>query len=259
MIKCCLLDIKNMDDPAAHPEWQPLFSENRWKQISSYAPVAVIARKECAGAGLLLKWMFTGAGIPDGEERVYYGIHNKPLHKEICFNISHSSGQVLCTVSDRNVGCDIQEVTNFKDNLLNRICDPKEYRFLMRYPDLRERDRRATGLWAMKESILKYTGDGIFKSMDEIYVDLSKGTPLVPAVCTHYPPEQSPGPDQEQTMQDDGWRKHTAYPVYIDGRRIREKVYLYEKGDFLLSLCTCETPDSIKEVNLTTVLNKGII
>lgn len=81
-------------------------------------------------------------------------IINSNLH----FNLSHSGNLVLCLCGTQKVGCDIQKMCEYKDKVAKRFFTEDEYR-LLSVSDEKELD--FTRMWTMKESILKYHGDGI--------------------------------------------------------------------------------------------------
>ena len=79
-------------------------------------------RKTCAAAYLLLcEGLRKEYGIT--EKPVFeYGEHGKPSivgHPEICFNISHCREAVLCALSDKPIGVDIESIREYKDTLVH--------------------------------------------------------------------------------------------------------------------------------------------
>lgn len=82
---------------------------------------------------------------------------------DICFNLSHSGDYVLCTAGDEQVGCDIQEIKKYNEKIAKRFFTEKEYEALEK-SESKESD--FTKLWTLKESVLKYQGDGISGGLD---------------------------------------------------------------------------------------------
>lgn len=248
MTKCYLLDIKDMDDPAAHSEWQPFLSKKRWDSILSFAPSVINGRKQCAGAGFLLRWAFSREGITNGEAGVTFGKNGKPVHDDIFFNLSHSSEKVFCVISDKEVGCDIQKNICFKDNLLRKICTFDEYRYLDAVTDPFEKSVKTTRLWALKESVLKLTGDGILKEMSDVA--------FFPLAVKLKAGDDVSKPEKERSF---AFGEPEVLQVYIDNRVIREKAFLFQSDGYGISVCGMEAPKVFQEVSLTTIMNEGII
>ena len=114
------------------------------------------SRRLCLGAGILLNEAI-------GPCEIAQGPHGKPYikgKKDLFFNLSHSGDMAVIAVSDREVGADIQVLKHFKESLVNYAFN-KEDRELAVDIDSTSFDRACTRMWAMKESVMKYTGLGL--------------------------------------------------------------------------------------------------
>lgn len=106
--------------------------------------------------------------------RYTYGAKGKPYLQikenlpEMFFNLSHSEDYVICAVSEREVGADIQKMQEqVPERLANRFFSEKEKQLLQDCsPDLFYR------LWTRKEAYGKLTGEGITASIDKDFSDL---------------------------------------------------------------------------------------
>lgn len=78
--------------------------------------------------------------------------------ENIHFNLSHSGDYVVCVVSDKPVGIDIQKIVNVEDLLIRRVCSEEEYKTIIESKDI---NNEFTKLWTQKEAVLKKTGQGI--------------------------------------------------------------------------------------------------
>ena len=89
-----------------------------------------------------------------------YGRNEKPYLKEhdVFFNISHSGDYVICSLSESEIGCDVQTVSEYKDKIAKRFFTRKEHEYLSESENQKE---DFTRLWALKESVLKKSGEGI--------------------------------------------------------------------------------------------------
>lgn len=92
------------------------------------------------------------------------GEKGKPYFEDIplFFSISHSGEYVLCAVSSREVGADIQKIQPADVmKLAKRFFSEPECRALERCESDGEREGLFFGLWTRKEAYGKLTGEGI--------------------------------------------------------------------------------------------------
>ena len=116
-------------------------------------------RKESQIGRLLLDRAMKNLGA--GEYTVKYSGNQKPLlnsEKNLYFNISHSDDYVTVAISDCEVGCDIQEILPYNPRVAGRNYCQKETDII---ENSDEKDEVFIRLWALKESILKFTGKGL--------------------------------------------------------------------------------------------------
>ena len=82
-----------------------------------------------------------------------------PAYPAYHFNLSHSGPYLLCALSDRPVGVDVQTVrAAWSPKLVERSCTPAERRWLERWEN---RPDCFALLWACKESVGKQSGYGL--------------------------------------------------------------------------------------------------
>ncbi len=88
------------------------------------------------------------------------GEHGKPflIGGRYCFNLSDSGELLLCALSDREIGADIQELTSFNEAVVRRFFAPDEAESVCSAAD---RDDAFTALWTKKESWCKALGAGL--------------------------------------------------------------------------------------------------
>ena len=90
-----------------------------------------------------------------------YNEHGKPSivgHPEIYFNLSHCKEAVVCAISDKPVGVDVESHREFKDSLVNYTMNDEEK------AEIEKSDNPAATfirLWTMKEATAKLIGTGI--------------------------------------------------------------------------------------------------
>lgn len=87
---------------------------------------------------------------PDGKP--YF--ENCPLH----FSLSHSGFYAAAAVSSSEIGIDVQEIVPCDMRVAKRCFSDEEYTFLETCAD---RDSEFARIWAMRESAVKLTGEGL--------------------------------------------------------------------------------------------------
>lgn len=91
---------------------------------------------------------------------------------ELEFSLSHSADMVLCAISDKCVGADIQLRTAYKAALVERFFTKKEAAAIAQAAD---KDLVFTRTWAVKESYLKLLGTGMHKPLSSFGVKCDNG------------------------------------------------------------------------------------
>ena len=128
-------------------------------------------RRECVLAYLLLKkGLHELYGITENP-LFEYGEHGKPSivgHPEIHFSLSHCREAVVCVVSDRPVGIDVESVVRYKEGLVAYTMNEQERQQIA---TAQQPDVAFTRLWTMKEARLKLTGEGITDDLKEALAD----------------------------------------------------------------------------------------
>lgn len=143
-------------DPGLLPEGMSEYRRDKLLKTKSEK-----ARRQSIGAELLLlralRDCFAGMTLPPD---IYTGPEGKPLCREegVFFSLSHSGGFAACAVADRELGLDIQELRDDTDKLAQRFFTAGERDYVFTAPDRRRAFRE---IWALKESRLKATGQGL--------------------------------------------------------------------------------------------------
>jgi len=130
----------------------------------------------CVLAYLLLK-----QGLREGygmtENPIFeYNEHGKPSivgHPEIFFNLSHCKEAVVCVVSDKPIGVDVESIRKYKENLVHYTMNEEEIREIesSEHPDI-----AFIRLWTMKEATLKLIGTGISNDIKHVIDNTKKYT-----------------------------------------------------------------------------------
>lgn len=147
----------------------PLLSEQRRLQALKFKHEQ--GRKTCAMAYLLLcealRQEYGITELPVFE----YGEHGKPFivgHPDIHFNFSHCSEAVICVVSNRPVGVDVESIREYRDSLVRYTMNDQE---VQQIESAERPDVEFIRLWTMKEAVLKLSGRGIVDDLKHVLTD----------------------------------------------------------------------------------------
>ncbi|MBQ7500398.1 MAG: 4'-phosphopantetheinyl transferase superfamily protein [Clostridia bacterium] len=88
------------------------------------------------------------------------------------FNISHSGERVMCAVSEKPVGCDVELVRKYNVRIAERFFAKSEYARILSASDEEERLAVFFRLWTLKESFMKTTGMGFSLPMNEFVINI---------------------------------------------------------------------------------------
>lgn len=86
--------------------------------------------------------------------------YGKPYLKDsgVFFSLSHSEKLALCTVSEHELGADVQQIRPYDRRLALRFFTAGEREYIGSCQDM---DRAFTRVWALKESYIKAVGLGL--------------------------------------------------------------------------------------------------
>jgi 4'-phosphopantetheinyl transferase len=166
MIRLAYCNIENLNLKKAYG----LVSKNRQEKIDFYRFEK--DKKLSCGAYLLLKKLLTEENITDPLFKTgKYGKAYICNYKNIYFNLSHSEKIVLCAISDKEVGADVEYIDPEIDlNIAKNYFYNSEYENIMKAENKPDEFFK---YWVLKESYMKYTGLGMNLKLDsfEIVID----------------------------------------------------------------------------------------
>lgn len=87
---------------------------------------------------------------------MYNNENGKPLCDKCCFNISHKRDTVVCAVSDKNIGIDIEYIADIKPRKEYMLMSGEEAEFINASPE--NRNERYFTIFTMKEAFVKMKG-----------------------------------------------------------------------------------------------------
>ncbi len=123
-----------------------------------------LKRKESVAARALLCYILHRCfGLTDFT--VECDVNGKPYITggNLHFNLSHSGKYAFCVCGTEKVGCDIEQIKNFNERVVERFFCEKERAVLKQSDDA---SAVFTKLWTLKESALKFSGAGISGGLD---------------------------------------------------------------------------------------------
>lgn len=119
-----------------------------------------LSRRESVLAWSLFSFGYRSLGGKPEACALHFGTHGKPYLAGggAFFSLSHSGGRVLCAFSEAPVGADIQKITEPKDGVLKIAFTESERAAVLSASSPKT---VFTKLWTLKESRLKYSGEGV--------------------------------------------------------------------------------------------------
>lgn len=122
------------------------------------------------GARLLLNYALKQENI--NSYSIIYGEHGKPYLKDnpVYFNISHSESVVILSVSDSEIGCDIEYIGPNVNNIASKYFTDEENEYIDSSSD---KVKAFFEIWTLKESFMKATGFGLSAGISSFSVSVS--------------------------------------------------------------------------------------
>jgi 4'-phosphopantetheinyl transferase len=172
MIKVYARALVSDDDFANNEqELRKYAQKSTLEKIDTYKSIKNKQRK-LMGEMLAFKALKESFNLSDEEIIFTYGEKGKPMLKDSTdkfFNISHSGKWVICAVSDKEVGIDIEIIKKAKLNVASRFFTPLEIKALNSLEGDQQNALFFT-FWTVKESYLKYLGTGLTKPLSSFDV-----------------------------------------------------------------------------------------
>lgn len=163
MIRLAYCNVDDLDLKKAYG----LVSKNRQEKIDFYRFEK--DKKLSCGVYLLLKKLLSEENITDPIFKIEkYGKAYISNYENIHFNLSHSGKVVLCAISDRDVGVDVEYIDRKIDlNIAKHYFYNSEYKNIM---NCENRPEKFFEYWVLKESYMKYTGLGMNLKLDSFEI-----------------------------------------------------------------------------------------
>ena len=149
-------------------EWMSLFSPNRQQKIAHY--YFQPDRVRTVLAELLVRWLLAGrSGLGIKDIYLQRRALGKPywLDGNLSFNLSHSGSWIVCSIGTAESGVDVEAFQVLDMELAQHYFCPEEYQVLQSLSRAAQMEMLLK-FWTLKESFLKYTGEGLSRRMDAV-------------------------------------------------------------------------------------------
>lgn len=107
-------------------------------------------------------------------ERNQYGKPYLKENRKFNFNISHSGDFLVCAIDDEPIGIDIEEIKfiEYKD-IAKKIFSSSEFNYIFKQ-DLDIQLSKFYEIWTLKESYIKYSGQGLSMPLKSFSIDIDQ-------------------------------------------------------------------------------------
>lgn len=136
-------------------------------------------KNRCLYADILLRYLLCNM-LNVKNEDVHFNIdkYGKPVlvdFSDVFFNISHSGKYVMCGISSKDIGVDIEKINDIDISIAKRFFTEEEYKYIENKPFF-EQGQAFFDLWTLKECYIKYKGKGLSIPLDSFSFNFSNGT-----------------------------------------------------------------------------------
>ena len=166
-IKSYLFDVSSLNDDSFN---KLLLSVKKYRRDKIEKLGLKESKYLSLGVELLIRKACKDFGINYLDEEIVIGEYGKPSFKnsKYFFNTSHSGKYALCVISDVEVGCDIEEIKDYKQRVAERFFTEKENNYLKITND---KEALFYRFWTLKESYIKCIGKGFGMSLQSFELD----------------------------------------------------------------------------------------
>lgn len=167
MLEIYAVKIKNQVDENLYKKALSYVPENKQKKIKRFVKYEDSLRALIAEV-LIRKIIMLKLKISNDEIFFKSTEYGKPYlegYDKFHFNISHSGNWVVCAVSDKPVGIDVEKIKDLNIKIADRFFSKEEVEDLYKRKES-ERLKYFFDLWTLKESYIKADGRGLNIPLD---------------------------------------------------------------------------------------------
>ena len=162
MVRTYVINVRQFDEEDAFRAALPAVSPYRQKKIALLKNER--EKRRSLGAAFALNAALKYYGMCEQNMEYVLGEQGKPMFRdcpELSFSLSHSGDYAICSLGERETGCDIERVRPDKMRVAERFYAEEEKAWIYQADVLKEQESRMFRIWTMKESFLKVTGCGM--------------------------------------------------------------------------------------------------
>ena len=179
MLKIYYLRISDFQH-LSEDELFPLVGEDTVRKVTGYKNPGV-RRTKLLGEGMIRRLLFRLWGLHKEDYLIRIGEHGKPLVESrfsVWYNLSHSGDYIVAAFSHLEVGIDIEQKRKARMEVARRFFHPAEIQCLQNLAGDAQ-DELFFRYWSVKESFLKYTGEGLSASLSAFRVKFEQAIVLL--------------------------------------------------------------------------------
>lgn len=154
-------NIRNIDKHEVI-HFRNMLSKNRLRQIDKFQLKEDYLRSLLSEV-MLRKKVGELIGINPQMLEIERNDYGKPFIKnvpDIHFNISHSGEWVVCIISEKQCGVDIEKIGCYYTDIAQKFFSESEYQLILQFSE-EIKTERFYELWTLKESYVKFLGKGL--------------------------------------------------------------------------------------------------
>ncbi len=166
-------DVSVLSDAALYGAAYGIMPEERKARTAKYRFEK--DRLLSVGAWALLAAALEREGISISDKSFAQSPDGKPYMEdgELFFNLSHSGKLVMCAVSKKELGCDIETIRDADTDIAKRFFHANEYALIEKEADRERKNKLFFRLWTLKESYIKATGKGLREPLSSFEITFS--------------------------------------------------------------------------------------
>lgn len=129
----------------------------------------------CLAASILLDKALAAFYLREKDMEYCFSEHGKPYFKnrpDLFFSLSHSGSYAMAAVSDKEIGCDIQQIKKIDLKISKRFFTEYENDYIKNTLDFFR-------VWTLKESFIKLVGTGLSIPLNSFCVENLRDKPYV--------------------------------------------------------------------------------
>lgn len=150
-------------------------SYEKLKRVKNFRNIKVVYRS-VLGEILTRYGVCLLNGCMNQEIKINFRENSKPsliFPQNLDFNISHSGDWVVCAISDKTIGIDVELIKNANINIAKRFFTKEEFDYIVNH-DEKNINEAFYRVWTLKESYLKAIGKGLTIPLNSFSINFNK-------------------------------------------------------------------------------------